>query len=247
MRFVSFVVMAFLAFSLSGCFDGDEASVRFKITAKAVVDGKPVENSSVMEVTWTDSSRNLLSTRGTAFATGEATVLDLGKRGKVFVLPWMGNPDGSFGAYFEVALPQTFGLENRMAKLDSSDFAALRALKVGQKFSPNYLDPMVKKDFKPFMVMLRDPADPSTVAEVTKDNFSKLFGEGAVFEGLSIEITDQPVTKGVATGHLPLLKDRKRIWSQRPRNIARLQLPPMNQQPLNWRMRPSLFFAFGNY
>jgi len=241
-----FIVIAF-SLVLTGCFESDEATVRFKITAKARVDGKPVENSSVMEITWTHSSLNLLGKGGATYATGEATVLDLGQRGKVFILPWINNPDGSFGQYFEIALPQTFGIEHRVAKFTSSDFAKLRALKAGQKFTPNYRYSMVDRDFKPFMVTLRDPADPATVTEVTKDNFASLFGENSVFEEVTIEITDDPLTKGVTMQALPLLKDRKRIWSQRPRNLARLQLPPMSQRPLNWRMGPSLFFAFGNY
>jgi hypothetical protein len=159
----------------------------------------------------------------------------------------MNNPDGSFGQYYEVALPQTFGIENRVAKLVKSDFATLRALKPGQKFTPNYRYGMVDKDFKPFMVHFRDPADPATVEEITKMNFSRHFGKDSAFGGVTIEITDEPVTRGITMKALPLLKDRKRIWSQRPRHLARLQLPPMSERPLNWRMGPSLFFAFGNY
>ncbi len=247
MKLFSVLSVIFFALTLSGCLESDEATLRFKVIAKAVIDEKPVENYSVMQITWTRSSLNPFGKGGASFATGEATVLDLGKRGKVFILPWMNNPDGSFGQYFEVALPQSFGLENRVSKFDSADYAKLRSLKKGQKFIPNYRDPMTKRDFKPFMVMLRDPADPASVTEVTRENFAELFGPGASFEGIIVEITDEPVTKGVTMKNLPLLEERTRIWTQRPRNLARLQLPPMSQRPLNWRMGPSLFFAFGNY
>ncbi len=247
MKSVSILSVVVFAFFLTGCLKSDEATLRFKIIAKAVLDGKPVENYSVMEITWSRSSLNPFSKGGSSFAKGEATVLDLGDRGKVFILPWMNNPDGSFGQYFEVALPQTFGLKNRVSKFDSADYAKLRALKTGQKFTPNYYDSMTKRNFKPFMVMLRDHSDPASVTEVTRENFSKLFGPGASFAGITVEITDEPVTQGVTMKNLPLLKERSRIWTQRPRNLARLQLPPMSQRPLNWRMGPSLFFAFGNY
>ncbi|MCP4936155.1 MAG: hypothetical protein GY927_18625 [bacterium] len=247
MRFVSIVTLAFLSVALAGCFERDEASTRFKITVSAVVDGESVHSTSVMEITWSHSSLNLLGSGGISSAKGEAVVLDLGKRGKVFVLPWKNNPDGSFGQYYEIALPQTVGITSRITKFGKNDFARLRALEPGQKFTPDFYDKMAKKHFQPFMVMLGDPTDPATVVEVTKDNFADLFGANSSFEGITIEITDQPHTTGTVFAHLPLLKDRKRIWSQRPRNLARLQLPPMSQRPLNWRMGPSLFFAFGNY
>ncbi len=247
MRWFSIFAVIFFTFALTGCFEDDSATLRLKIIARALIDGKPVENSSVMEITWSHSSLNLIGKGGATYAKGEAVVLDLGQRGKVFILPWMNSPDGSFGQYYEVALPQSIGIKNRIAKFDSDDFAKLRNLKTGREFTPNYRFSMVDRDFKPFMVTLRDPADPATVTEVTKENFAKLFGEGASFKGVTIKITDEPVTSGVTMKALPLLKDRKRIWSQRPRNLARLQLPPMSERPLNWRMGPSLFFAFGNY
>lgn len=247
MRSISLVIIIFLTVLASGCSDGQQAVVRFKVTATAEVEGKAYQGSTVMEVTWSKGSSNPFGLGSAASAKGEALVLDMAGRGKMFILPWQANPDGSFSPYYELALLDTLTSKAHVSKMKDEDFETMRALPLGKSFVPNYHDKMTKLDFQPVMISISVPENPASVREVTKENFNKFYGPNATFKGLRVVITDEPVTKGIVLENLPLLKQRSRIWSQRPIGVARLQLPPMSERPMNWRMGPSLFYAYGNW
>jgi len=247
MRHISIVILLCLAVVTAGCSEGQKATLRFKVTAVAEIDDKPYQGSTVMEVTWSQGSSNPFGLGSAASAKGEAIVLDMAGRGKMFILPWQANPDGSFSPYYELALLDTLTSKAHVSKMQGEDFDKLRAVPLGQVFTPNYHDAMTNRDFQPVMISISVPENPASVREVTKENFNKFYGPNATFKGLSVEITDEPVTKGIVLENLPLLKQRSRIWSQRPIGIARLQLPPMSERPMNWRMGPSLFYAYGNW
>lgn len=61
------------------------ATVRYRLTLYADVDGKPVAGSSITEVSYVTSALRLYSEYGASYR-GEATVLDLGNRGLLFAL-----------------------------------------------------------------------------------------------------------------------------------------------------------------
>lgn len=51
-----------------------------------------------------------------------------------------------------------------------------------------------------------DVADPTTVARVDPDNLAASFGPGVTLRGMTLEITDDPVTGGVVDGVLGWLE-----------------------------------------
>ena len=54
----------------------------------------------------------------------------------------------------------------------------------------------------PMLVTFADVADPTTVARLDPDNLAASFGPGVALRGMTLEITDDPVTKGVVEGVL---------------------------------------------
>jgi hypothetical protein len=55
-------------------------------------------------------------------------------------------------------------------------------------------------------VTFADVADPTTVARVDPDDLAASFGPGVTLRGMTLEITDDPVTKGVVEGVLGWLE-----------------------------------------
>ena len=126
---------------------------------------------------------------------GEAVVIDLGERGKVFALlhfqSWMN------GLY------QAFPIERG------------RSSKAGIEIYNKMLKPGMKGEwttFQPWMVTFTDLDDPMSVKRVysqerdfdsqklkfvVEDHFEEVFGEGVKLKGIHVEITDDPVTKDI--------------------------------------------------
>ena len=50
----------------------------------------------------------------------------------------------------------------------------------------------------PTLVTFRDPAVPTTVEQVDPNNLAATFGPGARLRRATIEITDEPVTRGIS-------------------------------------------------
>ena len=123
---------------------------------------------------------------------GEAVVIDLGERGKVFALlhfqSWMN------GLY------QAFPIERGQSS------------KAGIEIYNKMLKPGLKGEwttFQPWMVTFTDLDDPMSVKRVydqkqdfdslklkfvVEDHFEEVFGEGVKLKGIHVEITDDPVT-----------------------------------------------------
>ena len=126
---------------------------------------------------------------------GEAVVIDLGERGKVFALlhfqSWMN------GLY------QAFPIERGQSS------------KAGIEIYNKMLKPGLKGEwttFQPWMVTFTDLDDPMSVKRVydqkqdfdslklkfvVEDHFEEVFGEGVKLKGIHVEITDDPVTKDI--------------------------------------------------
>ena len=144
---------------------------------------------------------------------GEAVVIDLGERGKVFALlhfqSWMN------GLY------QAFPIERG------------RSSKAGIEIYNKLLKPGLKGEwttFQPWMVTFTDLDDPMSVKRVydqkqdfdslklkfvVEDHFEEVFGEGVKLKGIHVEITDDPVTKDILK-ILPLLPEyRSKLFDGR--------------------------------
>ena len=79
------------ALPLAACGSGSEVKKRIKIIAMAEVDGKPVEGTGVMEITWRPRSDGGMNVDH----LGEAVVLELAGRGTNYVLSAVYLQDGN--------------------------------------------------------------------------------------------------------------------------------------------------------
>jgi hypothetical protein len=211
-----FVVLC-LGVVLAGCQDPRSSTVRYRVIATVEVDGKPVEKSTVMEikyrtfdnqdVNWfiaavTGMSRTLTSTQ----QYGEALIIDLGDRGMAFLLPRTYTPygpgTGSFtSGIYDTSLLLTFGITNKLFRLDENDHARLRNVK--GRFPLKTRHP----DVHPAMTALSDEKNPETLFQVDPHNMEASFS-GVRLVGIDIEITNDPVTSKLPQ-RLPWLMGRK--------------------------------------
>ena len=130
--------------------------------------------------------------------TEEAVVVDLGKRGILFAQPTQESWQNGIYQAFPISAPSTRkGLEHYRKTLFISKKAEW-------------------KTEKPKIVMFTDINDPKSITLVYTDedyadgtkiyenNFEKIFGKGVKFKGITVEITDEPVTWGVVDKYLPV-------------------------------------------
>ena len=166
------------AMTLVGCgAQGRTATVRFKVIARARVNGAERVGESVMEI-WFKSTPNSLSRMQLATKyKGEAVILDFGQRGAAYFL---------ITDYVSILL-SGFGVAPDRRSFDE----AIPELKVlSGRIS-------VPRDKLPKIAAFRDETTPSSVFEVDPQHFDRAFGPGVVFDGLDIEITDEPITRKI--------------------------------------------------
>lgn len=124
---------------------------------------------------------------GAAGATGEAVVVDLGKRGKLFMT--MGE---DFYFIFEA-----FPFEGANTPAGIKYYSHLKNAKSSI---------LGLKNIVPQLVTFTDLNDPLTVKAVDLKNLSATFGEGVNLKDITVETTDEPMTLGVIDTVLPWLK-----------------------------------------
>ncbi|MDH6277027.1 hypothetical protein EV130_1307 [Rhizobium azibense] len=123
------LIASLVSLPLMGC-QGESATVRFKVIALATVDGRPVESSSVMEVSYSKVTQSLIGNGGTTRLYGEALIFDLGGKGTVYILPIRRPPSGSIiYNIYEFNVLRTFGVKNSVGSLAPADFDTLRIAK----------------------------------------------------------------------------------------------------------------------
>jgi len=130
---------------------------------------------------------------------GEAVVVDLGERGKVFfTLSDQSRKNGLYQAFPTKAPSSKDGVQYY-----------IKTLKPGMKAEWS--------KFKPKFVMFRDITDPKSITllrneerwnddlrQVTADDhFEAILGQGVQLKIITVEITDEPVTWGVVEENLP--------------------------------------------
>ena len=160
---------------------------------------------------------------------GEAAVVDLGERGLLFVTlrkqsDFAFRGGGGLGGGYNASLipfPQEkFGGEySANASINEKYAAYLDNL--------NRLKPKSELSLKdvPVLVRFYNPDDPRSVALVNPLDLAASFGPGVTFKGASVEITDDPITKGIET-RLPWLKSSKfaeYLFQIRPINRRKTQ------------------------
>ena len=102
----------------------------------------------------------------------------------------------------------------------------------------NRLKPKGELPFKdlPVLVRFRDPKVPTSVELVDPLNLAASFGSGVTLTRASVEITDDPVTKGIES-RLPWLASSNVSPSLFPPRDPRLGLQTMSEVPLVENLR----------
>lgn len=223
------------ALPLASC-QGERATVRFKVIASATVDGRPVESSSVMEISYSKVTHSLIGNGGATRLYGEAVVFDLDGKGTVYILPIQHAPNASSSQVYEYGILTTFGINNSIGSLSEADFQKLRNATGRHPFR------LYKTTRLPAFVAFTNESDPKTIFEIYPQELGRYFS-GVKFSGLDIELTTEPVTKKLRE-QLPWLKSASdpQIFPRDPPTARR----PYSQLPLSHMMTPADFFGDGS-
>jgi hypothetical protein len=208
--FAAFIIAAVIIFQLAY----PNATVRYRLTLEADVDGKPSTGSGVVEVTYRANPQLLgASAEFVINVRGEAVALDLGQRGTLFALLTAGE-DSRSGPEWIVLRAFNFpggALPSPMEK----GISDVRKLSGKVELSLESLA---------LLVRFRDTNDPITVEKVDPLNLDQSFGPGVKLKRATLEmmsdgfwpfswfgITGVPVTREI---------DQKLPWVSEKSSIA---------------------------
>lgn len=229
------LIASLVTLPLAGC-QGESATLRFRVIASATVDGKPIENSSTMEITYSRVTNSLIGNGGATRLYGEALIFDLNGKGTVYILPIQHAPKASPTQVYEYGMLTTLGIDNSIGSLTDGDFARLRNASGRHPFR------LHKTTRLPAFIAFTDESDPKTIFEITPSELDRYF-PGVQFLGLDIEITNEPVTTKLRD-RLPWLRSARdpKIFPRDPPASRR----PYSDLPLSHMMTPADFFGDGS-
>jgi hypothetical protein len=228
-----------LPLGLAAC-GGEKATVRFKLIATVDVDGKRVEGSSVMEITYNRVTVSLVGRGGAYRLYGEALILDLLGKGTVYVLPTWLQRDGSLSEAYDAGILMTLGIMDGYGSLSDESYAKLKAAK-GRM--PYKMGPPPSHEL-PLFVAFRDEHVPRTIYEVKPMEMASYF-PGTRFISLDIEITDEPVTE-VLKKRLPWLVDKNPPFDRLQSGDLK-SVKTAADIPLSYKMGYVWFFGNGRW
>ncbi|WP_162256672.1 hypothetical protein [Mesorhizobium sp. Root695] len=148
-----------------------------KLTVEVLVDGQIVSGSAVSHVWWQEANAFDVYPSG---YEGEATVVDLGQRGKLFAL---------IGEETKYIAQYTFH-----EKLGHSRGDYERLLPAIMRFRGTE---DVPRSRYPLLVTFPDPNDPTSLRKVDPGDLVAAFGSGVSLKRITLEITDDKVTGNV--------------------------------------------------
>ncbi len=213
---------------LSACSDAKRyPPYRYRLTVEVDTPEGLKTGSSVIEVRARRTSSQSVPSPGSKIRSmvGEAPMVDLGPRGKLFAL--LSNASKRFGAEYvgESLIPETLWTDQyRQAYRNKVDpfqapWDAIRALK-----GPQVLKPFRKNNIGeieqtyPTLVRFRTLADPASVEEVKWNDLAASFGAGVKLRRITFEITDAEVTWGIVHA-LPWLATHGGSLIRAPRDV----------------------------
>lgn len=168
------------------------------MTIEVTVDGEVRSGSSVIEVRLTKQLQLLPEVVPVrSDVSGEAVYVDLGE-GRNLVALLASGPNAENGGYPQSVVPSHFKLS--YSDSDLPKFSNLR----GQWPLP--------KDGLPTFLTFGNLGDLQSAKVVLPDQFEQVFGAGVTLRDVRIEMTDEPVTHGIAekmpwwNGPFPWLK-----------------------------------------
>jgi hypothetical protein len=177
-------------------------SCRYRMTVSVEVDGQTRSGSSVIEFSAIKQMPFLPTVNPIRFdAEGEAVSIDLGGQRSLIALLKSGEfaEDGNFPLR---VVPAHFRLNT------DRQWASLSTLR-GKWELP-------EKDL-PTLATLSDPNNSATLRVVLPDQLEQTFGQNIRWRGVAIEMTTDPVTRGLVD-RLPFLISQKRMLQQANQN-----------------------------
>ena len=210
---VSLLIFSTTAYAISDLYVS--GTWRYRITVEVETPEGLKTGSAVREISNSASSVKILDfpeQGNPAKEHGEAVVVDLGERGVFFALI----SDRSDHELYE-AFP-------------TRGETTVEGIKHFNRLKPGMKAELKNKRYWPKMVTFTDMDDPKTVqvayyARPTgpllsdpldiEDNMPALFGEGVALKKITIEITDKPVTKGMAEKYIPSFEEETGFWEWR--------------------------------
>lgn len=200
--------------ALGGC--GGEASFktypryRYRLTVEVDTPEGRRSGSSVIEVKDTADNQHVFGPMAIVRSDfqGEAVMVDLGKRGKLFALlcdednlDWASSGVAQFAERPSLAdvrgLPDT-GIDPTF-DLFMQRVRALRGTFVVRRWRPlPSIGPKEPRSGYPLLVRFRDITQPASVEEVNPDDLAASFGSGVSLRRLVVTTTDDPVTSTLA-------------------------------------------------
>lgn len=207
------------------------AAVRFSVIVVLEVDGEVKEYSNVMQVEYTRYDQvSGLGYGGSTKTWGEALVIDLGNRGRAYML--IDN--------YPASILRSYNVRASVGSLKPEHLHKLRGLNSEIKW--NYTNYFTKKKILyPKFIAFKNENDPNSIFEIKERNFNEHFGEEVKFLDLRLSITDEEITKGVLVKYLPWLS--KKYKSGFERVPSGPDIPPREEWPLRWTTNYNSFYA----
>lgn len=227
--FFKSLFLLFVLGILTGC-GGNSATVRFKVIAMLEVDGEVKEFSNVMQVEYTRKERSALGYGGSTKIWGEALVIDLGNRGRAYML--IDN--------YPASILRSYDIKASVGNLKPEHLTELRNLSSEVKW--NYTNHFTKQEILyPKFIAFRNEGNPNSIFEIEDRVFSEYFGDGVKFLDLRLAVADEDITEGVLVSYLPWLS--KKYKSGFERVPSGPDIPPREDWPLRWTTNYNSFYA----
>jgi hypothetical protein len=154
---------------------------RYRLSIAVDVGGEIKTASSVIEVILATRPLPEIFSSVERFVYGDAVFLDMGSKGNVVVLLACG-PDGTEGCVAEL-VPRTFGVSGGLENLPK-----LQTLHGSRELTGKFM---------PTLITFGNLTDPKSARVVVPDQFEQVFGPGVHLKRVWIEMTDDPVTRGI--------------------------------------------------
>ncbi len=212
MNFKKCLILAVAMFAIAGCKEPAGAAEeivtggtwRYKIIVNVDTPEGLKSGYAVREMSNSRSKveLNLPQSIHPAKVKGEAVVVDLGKRGKLFALMsgYKYGPDHASTILYDV-FPSESGGNSAAGIRFYRDLKEAHAVMTPEQYPMlvMFKDISDPKTVTPVMVIERDVSKGWTQVEykIKSDNFEKIFGTGVKLKEIIIEMTEEPVTWGV--------------------------------------------------
>jgi hypothetical protein len=198
------ILMAGLVVMLSGC-GSALPDYRYRLTVEVETPEGLKTGSSVIEVSTSTTSSTSIPSPGAVRhrLNGEAVTIDLGQHGTLFALLRSDvEVDWPTNLLFRLAPQVRVNDENGKYDSDASFRARYEAMLQNRRpivLPKNFNNISVLRDMpaRPMLVRFRDINDPTTVERVDPDALAASFGEGVKLRRVTVQLTDDPVTKGI--------------------------------------------------